>query len=430
MNDWPADKVERRAVASLIPYAKNARTHSPAQIGQIAASIKEWGWTVPVLLDERDGIIAGHGRVLAAKKLGLVDVPCMVARGWSDAQRKAYALADNQLSLNAGWDEELLALEIAELQSLAFDTELIGFDDIELARILAERTGKTDPDDAPEPPAVPVSALGDLWLLGDHRLVCGDSTTVESVDKALGGARPHLMVTDPPYGVEYDANWRNEPEKLNLRSHTALGGVNAKKRNATIGKVLNDDRSDWTAAWALYRGDVAYVWHGERQGPDLAVHFRKFGFEPRNLIVWAKDGLVISRGHYHPQHEGCWYLVRKGATGHWAGDRKQSTLWQIPKNRKNETGHSAQKPVECMRRPIENNSRPGDSVYEPFSGSGTTIIAGEMTGRRVLAIELSPVYVDVAVERWQNFTGREATHAETGETFGAIKVRRHGEKAA
>jgi ParB-like chromosome segregation protein Spo0J len=170
MNDWPADKVERRPVASLVPYAKNARTHSPAQINQIAASIKEWGWTVPVLLDEHDGIIAGHGRVLAAKKLGLVDVPCMVARGWSDAQRKAYALADNKLALNAGWDEELLALEIAELQSLAFDTELIGFDDIELARILAERTGKTDPDDAPEPPAVPVSALGDLWLLGIGRV--------------------------------------------------------------------------------------------------------------------------------------------------------------------------------------------------------------------------------------------------------------------
>jgi DNA modification methylase len=422
VNDGPADKVERRAVASLIPYAKNARTHSPAQIAQIAASIKEWGWTIPVLLDERDGIIAGHGRVLAAKKLGLVDVPCMVARGWSDAQRKAYALADNKLALNAGWDEELLALEIAELQSLAFDTELIGFDDIELARILAERTGGlTDPDDAPEAPAVPVSGLGDVWLMGNHRLVCGDSTNAESVDKALGGARPHLMVTDPPYGVDYDPDWRNRAARAGSMVHT-IGAT-------AIGKIANDGRADWREAWALFPGDAAYVWHGGLASSIVSESLAASGFEIRSQMVWNKDRLIIGRGHYHWKHEPCWYAVRKGKSGHWAGDRKQSTVWDIA-HRAGETGHSAQKPVECMKRPIENNSQPGDAVYDPFVGSGTTIIAGEITGRRVLAIELSPVYVDVSILRWMAFTGKDAILESTGETFGAIKVRRHGEKAA
>jgi DNA modification methylase len=180
---------------------------------------------------------------------------------------------------------------------------------------------------------------------------------------------------------------------------------------------MNDDRQDWTEAWALFAGDVAYVWHGEKQCPALAGHLSQLGIEPRNLIVWAKSSLVISRGHYHPQHECCWYAVRKGKTGHWAGDRKQTTLWEIPKPQKSETGHSTQKPVECMKRPIENNSKPGDAVYETFSGSGTTIIAGEMTARSVYAIELSPAYVDVAVLRWQNFTGSTATLEATGETF-------------
>jgi DNA modification methylase len=419
--EWPADKVERRQVDSLIPYARNARTHSPEQICQIAASIREWGWTVPVLLDERGGIIAGHGRVLAAIKLGLREVPCMVAVGWSDAQRKAYVLADNKLALNAGWDEELLRTEIIELQQLAFDTELIGFNDIELARILAERnSGLTDPDEAPEPPAIPVTELGDVWVLGNHRVVCGDSTTVESVDKALNGVKPHLMVTDPPYGVEYDAGWRN---RVHRADGTVVGGM-------AVGKVLNDDRADWREAWALFPGDVAYVWHAGLHANSVFDSLTVSGFNMRAQIIWAKQQFAIGRGDYHFKHEPCWYAVRKGKTGHWASDRKQTTLWEIDKPQKSENGHSTQKPVECMKRPIENNSSPGQAVYEPFSGSGTTIIAGEMTGRSVHAIELSPAYVDVAIERWQNFTGREATLADTGETFGAIKAKRNGEKAA
>ena len=249
---WPADKVERRAVASLVPYARNARTHSPDQVDQIAASIREFGWTIPVLVDEEGTLIAGHGRVMAAKKLGISQVPVMVAEGWSEAQRKAYVLADNKLALNAGWDNELLRVELEGLKELDFDISLTGFSGDELVSILADKTeGLTDPDQTPEPPVEPVSVLGDVWLLGNHRIVCGSSTEVESVDKALNGVKPHLMVTDPPYGVEYDADWRNK----------AMRADGSKVGGRAVGKVLNDDKADWREAWALFPGDVAYVWH-------------------------------------------------------------------------------------------------------------------------------------------------------------------------
>lgn len=408
---WPADKVERRKVSDLVPYARNARTHSPEQVDQIAGSIREWGWTVPVLVDEEGGLIAGHGRVMAAKKLGLKDIPVMVASGWSEAQKRAYVLADNKLALNAGWDNELLKVELEGLKDLDFNLDLTGFGADELAVLLAEKTeGKTDPDEIPDAPAIPVSELGDVWLLGKHRIVCGDCTTVESVDKALNGIKPHLMVTDPPYGVEYDPEWRE------------IAGLNGPK--AAKGKVLNDNKADWREAWALFPGDVAYVWHADRFSPVVAESLKACNFQLRNLIVWGKSQLVMSRGNYHSQHEPCWYAVRKGSIGHWSGDRKQTTLWQVEKPRKSETGHGTQKPVECMKRPIENNSSPGQAVYEPFSGSGTTIIAAEMTGRSCHAIELNPAYVDVAIERWQNFTGQDAVLESTGQTFKSMKETR------
>lgn len=405
---WPADKVERRAVASLVPYARNARTHSADQVDQIAASIREFGWTIPVLVDEEGTLIAGHGRVMAAKKLGIGEVPVMIAEGWSEAQRKAYVLADNKLALNAGWDNELLRVELDGLKELDFDISLTGFSGDELVSILAEKTeGLTDPDETPEPPLEPVSVLGDVWLLGKHRLVCGDCTTVESVDKALNGVKPHLMVTDPPYGVEYKPEWR---EKAGLNGPKAAKGV-----------VLNDDRADWTEAWALFPGDVAYVWHAGLYAGVVADSLTACEFKMRSQIIWAKSVMVMSRGDYHWQHEPCWYAVRNGKVGHYDGGRKQTTLWQIDKPQKSETGHGTQKPVECMKRPIENNSSPGQAVYEPFSGSGTTIIAAEMTGRCCHAIELNPAYVDVAIERWQNFTGQQATLEATGETFSEVK---------
>jgi DNA modification methylase len=308
------------------------------------------------------------------------------------------------LALNAGWDDNLLASEIMGLQEDEFDLSLVGFSDEEIKRLLAlhdAAQGLTDPDAIPEVPAEPVSILGDLWALGRHRLVCGDSTDADTVAKCLGGVEPHLMVTDPPYGVEYDANWRNEADRANGKAYGARA----------IGKVLNDSRADWSETWALFPGDVAYVWHAGNMAHVVAESLLKTGWGIRSQIIWAKSQFVIGRGHYHPHHEPCWYAVRdkSGATGHWQGDRKQSTLWQIDKPQKSETGHSTQKPVECMKRPIENNSSPGQAVYEPFSGSGTTIIAAEMTGRVCHAIELSPAYVDVAIQRWQQFTGKAAT---------------------
>jgi DNA modification methylase len=249
---------------------------------------------------------------------------------------------------------------------------------------------------------------------GRHRLVCGDCTDAETVDKALAGVKPHLMVTDPPYGVEYDADWRNRAERANGKSY---GG-------RAIGKVKNDTKLDWRDAWTLAPSDVAYVWYDGRHGSGVEESLRAVGLEIRCQIIWAKSRFAISRGDYHWQHEPCWYAVRRGKSGHWSGDRSQTTLWEIPHN-KSETGHSAQKPVECMKRPIENNSSPGQAVYDPFLGSGTTIIAAEMTGRVCHAIELHPPYIDVSVLRWQNFTGEEATLEVTGETFSQTMAARH-----
>ena len=404
--NWPADKVERRKVASLIPYARNARTHSPEQVDQIAASIREWGWTTPVLVDEDGGLIAGHGRVMAAKKLGIAEIPVMVAKGWSEAQKRAYVLADNKLALNAGWDNDLLKIELGDLGALNFDLSLTGFGLDEIATLLADKTeGLTDPDEVPEPPAEPVSVLGDVWVMGNHRIVCGDCTDADVVGKALNGIKPHLMVTDPPYGVEYDPEWRSK------------AGIN--KNKAKMGVVLNDDRADWRETWALFPGEVAYIWHGGLHAATVADSLVACGFSIRSQIIWSKDRFALSRGHYHWQHEPCWYAV-KGA-GHWAGDRKQATVWNIPARDDSGVGHGTQKPVECMKRPIENNSSPGQAVYEPFSGSGTTIIAGEMTGRHIHACELNPAYVDVAVTRWQDFTGNKAILEATGQTFSEVK---------
>lgn len=249
-----------------------------------------------------------------------------------------------------------------------------------------------------------------LKIKSKHRIICGDSTDAATIDRLLDGERPHLMVTDPPYGVNYDPEWR------------VRAGAN--DMTAAMGVVLNDDRADWREAWDLFPGDVAYVWHAGLFAGVVAESMIASKFVLRSQIMWDKGQLVLSRGDYHWQHEPCWYGVRKGAKGHWAGDRKQTTVWAIPKPRKSETGHGTQKPVECMKRPIENNSNPGDAVYEPFSGSGTTIIAGEMTGRRVFACELNPSYVDMAVDRWQRFAGGIAVLDGTGQTFDEVRVDR------
>lgn len=695
-------QVETRALETLIPYARNSRTHSDAQVAQIAGSIREFGWTNPVLVDGEGGIIAGHGRVLAARQLGLREVPVITLAHLTPAQRRAYVIADNKLALNAGWDLEMLVAELGELRDEDFDLALTGFSDDELAALLAEKTeGLTDPDAAPELPADPLSRPGDLWLLGRHRLLCGDSTSADDVGRLLGEVRPTAMITDPPYGVEYDPKWRAE------------AGVN--KNRKKMGAVKNDDRADWREAWALFPGDIAYVWHAGLHAGTVADSLVDCGFDLRSQIVWAKDRFALSRGDYHWQHEpcqpagtlvskvvkegrwketsvieqvpiesltvgdkvvsfgnakiyrrgrkvtrigsrrysgnlhtievgkistkttaehqftvrfdpekansyllylmrrgnwwrlgvcgmfnsrgfglavrldqergdeawilsthadrcsavvaeqiascsyaiptthwendrqaigtnarsiaqigeiynrvgvdniengahqilmdngrsrefplithdevgrfsrrqsrivracnltadimqvpvpldgedfewrpvtnnlfsevsdlevwsmdvdqnqhyvadgivthNCWYAVRAKASGKkWRGDRSQSTLWSIPARDDSGVGHGTQKPVECMRRPMVNSTSPGQAVYEPFCGSGTTIIAGEMEGRPVYAMELSPAYVDVIVRRWQDFTGLVAA-LEDGRTLADLEAESGGDVA-
>ncbi len=401
-------EIRQTPVSDLIPYANNARTHSEAQVARIAGSIREFGFNNPVLVDGGSGIIAGHGRVLAAQKLGLETVPAIELSHLSEAQKRAYILADNRLAEQAGWDAELLALELGELAELEVDLAGIGFDGAELDALLGH--GAPDPREeaTPDRPIDPVSRPGDLWLLGRHRVICGSATDPDTVGSVLGGVVPHLMVTDPPYGVEYDPSWRNQ--------------TGAAKTRRT-GKVLNDDRADWREAWALFPGEVAYVWHGALHAGTVADSLEATGFGIRSQIVWAKERLVLSRGHYHWQHEPCWYAVR--GKGHWSGDRKQSTLWSIPNRDQDATTvHGTQKPVECMRRPILNNSSAGQAVYEPFCGSGSTVIAAETSGRQCHAVELDPAYVDVIVTRWQDFTGKEAVLESEERSFAAIAADR------
>ncbi len=396
-------------LGQIIPYARNPRRNEKA-VATVAASIAEFGWRQPIVVDEQMVVLAGHTRLLAAQQLGLKTAPVHVAKGLTEAQARAFRIMDNRSSENAEWDNDLLGLELGDLLDAEYDLDLTGFTDAELNTLLNglyEGDGAQEgEDDIPETPEDPTSRPGDLWTLGSHRLLCGDATVATDVARVLGEVKPLLMVTDPPYGVEYDPGWRNK------------AGAAATKRT---GKVLNDDRADWREAWALFPGDVAYVWHGALHAGEVAESLEVSGFKIRSQIIWAKDRLVLSRGDYHWQHEPMFYAVKKTGKGHWAGDRKQTTLWQIAnKDQDAKTVHGTQKPVECMRRPILNNSSPGQAVYEPFMGSGTTLIAAETTGRVCYGIELNPAYVDVAVERWQAFTGKAAVLDGDGRSFDEI----------
>jgi DNA modification methylase len=421
-------------VRPLVPYEANTRTHSAEQIEQIKASYRTFGFVGIIAYLPPAALKIGHARRQAALEMweageevmgpGLRaplpkwHLPAIDLTGLDETAVRALVIADNKLAENAGWDRELLAAELRALKGLDFDLPVIGFDPAELAALFAPK-GATDPDDAPEPPAVPVSRRGDVWLLGSHRLVCGSATDPDDVAAALGGKKPHLMVTDPPYGIEYDADWRSGamPEKNDTgRWKDSEGG----KR----GEVENDDRADWGEAWALFPGAVAYVWHAGTRAAEVELSLAAAKFEVRAQIIWVKHQHVISRGDYHPQHEPCLYLVRKGKTGHWQGSRTESTVWAIAKMLNADTGHSTQKPIECMSRPILNNSKAADRVYDPFVGSGTTIIAAEQLGRVCHAIEWKPAYVDVSVLRWEGFAEGVATLEATGQTFAEVKAER------
>jgi DNA modification methylase len=395
---WPIDR--------LVPSPRNARTHSGAQVAEIAGSIRAFGFANPILVGEDGDVIAGHGRLAAARQLGLTEVPVIPLHGLTELQRRQLVLADNRIAMNAGWDIEMLSLELRDLSALDADMSVLGFTTKELSDALTSggADGLTDENDVPPPPDTPISRYGDIWCLGPHRLACGDSTDTDTVKALIGDLRPPLMVTDPPYGVEYDPSWRHR------------AGVN---RSGRVGKVRNDERADWEEAWALFPGNIAYVWHGALHATTVAESLVRQGFTIRAQIIWAKERLVIGRGDYHWQHEPCWYAVR--SKGNWTGDRKQTTLWTIGSGGQDtETAHGTQKPVECMRRPILNNSGPGEAVYDPFLGSGTTLIAAQTTGRVCLGVELDPAYVDVAVRRWQAFTGENATLLADGRAFDAI----------
>jgi DNA modification methylase len=399
---WPLDR--------LIPSARNARTHSPAQVAEIAGSVRAFGFSNPILVGADGDIIAGHGRLAAARQLGLTQVPVVVLTGLTDVQRRQLLLADNRIALNAGWDLQMLQLELKDLTALGADLAALGFTTQELAQALAppRGTGLTDEDDIPALSENNVTTFGDIWCAGPHRIACGDCTDANAISSLLGGVTPHLMVTDPPYGVDYDPAWRHR------------AGVNQCVRR---GKVRNDTQADWEPAWALFRGDIAYVWHGALHATTVAESLLRQGFSIRAQIVWAKERLVIGRGDYHWQHEPCWYAVR--SKGYWTGDRKQTTLWSIPSgNQDSETPHSTQKPVECMRRPMQNNSSSGQAVYDPFLGSGTTLIAAETIGRACFAMELEPALVDVAVRRWEAVTGKKAALLSNGRLFEAVAAER------
>ena len=394
----------------LIPYVRNPRKNDAA-VDRMAASIQEFGFKIPVLVRSSGEVVDGHLRLKAAKKLGLIEVPVILCDEWTEAQVKAFRLMVNRSVTWAEWDEQLVGLELADLKALDFDLSLTGFDTRELDRYLAGidgTIGLTDEDDVPVLPETPVSRTGDLWLVGKHRVLCGDATVPADVERLLNGVSPTLMATDPPYGVGYEPEWRAE------------AGVN--RNRSKLGKVQNDNRADWREAWALFPGDVMYVWHAGRHAATVQQSIEACGFDIRSQIVWAKDRFALSRGNYHWQHEPCWYAVRNSS--HWNGDRSQSTLWQIRAREDDGHGHGTQKPVECMRRPMLNNSSPGQAVYDPFLGSGTSVIAAETCGRICYGLEIDAGYCDVIIRRWQEFTGKGAKLDADGRTFDEIGTER------
>ena len=415
MNDlqvcwWPNDKV--------LPYARNSRKIPERAVDKVAASIKEFGFRVPIVVDKDGVIICGHTRLLAAKKLGLKHVPVHVADNLTPAQVRAYRLMDNRSHEETGWDLELLGPELEELRSLDFDLELTGFDSLEIDAMLADPELDEHANKVPNLPENPITVPGDLWLCGKHRVLCDDSTSSDAMSRACGRTKPFLMATDPPYGVEYDPVWRED---------AGLG------RQRQTGRIANDDQVDWSAAYKLFPGDVAYIWHAGIHAGEVASGLRAVGFEIRAQIIWSKQHFAMSRGHYHWQHEPAWYAVRKGRRSNWCGDRTQSTIWQVANlnpfggnQQEAATGHGTQKPVELMRRPIVNHTKRGEAVYDPFLGSGTTMMAAELTQRVCCGIDIDPRYVDVAVMRWQEFTGQQATLESDDRTFEQVKAERLG----
>jgi site-specific DNA-methyltransferase (adenine-specific) len=394
--------IEYRKTSELIPYARNSRTHSEEQVAQIAASIQEFGFTNPVLIDEK-GIIAGHGRIMGARKLGMEEVPTITLHGLTESQRKAYIIADNRLALNAGWDDEMLRLEIADLKEDGFDLDLLGFEDDELAALEVEIVeGETDPDEVPEPPSDPVSVLGDVWTLGNHRLMCGDSTSIDAVNKLMDGKKADCLWTDPPYGVSYVGKTKD-----------ALTIENDSLDDDSLTEFLREAFN--TAILATEGGAAWYV--AAPPGPlhqCFSLVLKELGVW-RQTLNWIKSSVVFGRSDYHYQHEPIFYGWNPSGSHKWTADRKQTTVLNFDKPSRNGE-HPTMKPVELVEYCVGNNTNKGDLVLDLFGGSGTTMMACEKSGRRSRLMELAPNYCDVIVKRWQDFTGKKAVH-ESSKTF-------------
>ena len=409
---WMADKVEPWPTARLIPYARNARTHSDEQVAQIAASIVEFGFTNPVLAGSDGVIIAGHGRLAAAQRLGLAEVPVVVLDHLTPTQRRALIIADNRIAENSGWDPELLRLEIDALRDDAFDLSLTGFDSEALEDLFEgdepEQTGQTDDDQIPEVQETPISQPGDVWLLGPHRLLCGDATKPESYDLLLQGQPVDLIWSDPPYNVNYANSAKDK-----------LRGKNRSILNDNLGEGFYDFLRDaLTPALANCQGAV-YLAMSSSELDTLQSAFRVAGGHWSTFIIWAKNTFTLGRADYQRQYEPILYGWPEGKQRHWCGDRDQGDVWHIKKPAKNDL-HPTMKPVELVERCIRNSSKPGQTVLDPFGGSGTTLIAAEKSGRQARLMELDPKYVDVIVRRWQDWTGQEARREADGSAFDAL----------
>jgi len=396
-------KIEERTLSELCPSAYNPRKISEEAMAGLTASLRKFGCVEPIVLNERTNtIVGGHQRLMVLEKLGEQRTPVVIV-DLSETDEKALNVTLNNPRIQGEWDTEKLFPLLEELK-----LDLPEYGDLLLEELSPpEEIEIKEKDDILPEQCEQRTKPGDLWLLGEHRVLCGDCTVAGNVSRLLNGAMPNLMVTDPPYGVSYDPSWRIGIDKdLGVKRST--------------GKVLGDTQSDWSVAYSLFPGDVTYVWHAGKVTAEIQKNLEDCGFEIISQIVWKKQHFVFSRGDYHWQHEVCWYATRKGKKHNWQGARDQSTIWNIDNNNnfghgpgKEKTwGHGTQKPVECMLRPILNNSEKGEIIYDPFLGSGTTVIAADKAGRHCYGLEIDPKYCDIIVQRWQEFSGNEAVLEE------------------
>ena len=395
----------KKKVSELIPYINNSRTHSEEQITQLISSIKEFGFTNPILLSPDNSIIAGHGRLQAVKRLGHEEVPCIIISGLTKTQIKALIIADNQLALNAGWDLEKLSVEVEGLQDEDFNIDILGFNNEFIKDLLKKDEGLTDQDAVPEAKLNAKSKLGDIWLLGKHKLMCGDSTT-QDVLSLFKEQKADLYLTDPPYNVNYEGKTK---DKLTIK--------NDKQDDETFKLFLTNAFTN--AFNVLKLGASFYIWHSDSEGLVFRKSLIDSGFKLRQTLIWAKNSMVMGRQDYHWQHEPCLYGWKEGSSHSWYSDRKQTTLLNFDRPTASKL-HPTMKPVELMSYLIKNSSKQEDVIFDSFLGSGTTIISCEILQRICYGLEFDPIYCDVIIDRWQQFTGKEAIHEQSGKTYNSI----------